>query len=75
MINVAYQSLRLTFQSCQSADLVCQLFSTVDNVDVNIHMVSLRGQFVHTSTCDSVCRGGCLVVIDVNNCLEMHGYD
>lgn len=35
------------------------LFSTVDNGDVNIHKVSVRGQLLHTSTCDTF-EGICL---------------
>lgn len=62
VINIKYQRsatfvLTLKYnQKCknQRADLVCLLFSKVDNGDVNIHMVSVRGQLLHTSTCDTI---------------------
>lgn len=39
-------------QKCKNQRAV--LFSKVDNGDVNIRLVSVRGQLLHTSTCDII---------------------
>lgn len=65
----------LTLKPYHKADLLCQLFSKVDNGDVNIHMVSLRGQLLHTATCDTIWGRFGSLGIKASACLAMPGYD
>lgn len=65
----------LTFKPYLRADLLCQLFSNVDNGDVNIHMVSLGGQLLHTATCDTIWGRFGSLGIKASACLAMHGDD